>query len=461
MKEPMRNKMIWIGCVLMGLCALNTHAVTLAQYDDVIHNNGLEAVVCEAKDACFYAAPGASVTASCSYADPCDLQTAQGLLSGGDVLYLLAGTYTDSYTFTEGAYGDYEMIFAFGRSFSFQNPVPDSLNRVRIEAYPGDVVVFDGQYDMDNDTGAMCFYTDQGYLSIRGMTFRDCKTGINIGENRITDDVVAVLAENNHFTGTHFVNDNGGNIIVQRFALDAVVQNNRLDGPGANVGSMNSAGIYYTHDRHVRLLHNEISNHRTGIHYKHDHFPSIGDTGSVIAYNYITNTSIAARLNTRYTLIHDNISSATAGSFSLNHCSGVTGEGGDYNTLLNNYFYDLGFNGCSDGTIDQGAYQNTVHNNIILTRFFLHPWDDTPHDSVMNHNLYAADIFEDNVAYTLPAWQTHHGQDAQSLSGSPEHVNPALIQISDYQLTHSSPGYLAGNDGTDMGPEVSLVGVRD
>ena len=91
----MHNKMIWMGCLLMGMCALNTDAGTLVHYDDVVRMNGFENVICEAKDQCFYAVPGASATASCTHADPCDLQTAKDLLSGGDVLYLLAGTYTD------------------------------------------------------------------------------------------------------------------------------------------------------------------------------------------------------------------------------------------------------------------------------------------------------------------------------------------------------------------------------
>ncbi len=427
----------------------------------MVYKADFESVVCAAKNDCFYAAPGASMAASCEYADPCDLRTAQNLLSGGDILYLMGGVYNDTFLFTEGAYGNYDMVMAFGRSHTFQSPQPDAWNRITIRSYPGEQVTIDGQYDINSDTGAQCFYIDQSHITISNLVFLDCKIGVNVGENRITEDVIKVMVENNQFSGTHFVNDNAGSVTVFQFGLDTVVQNNRIDGPGPNLGSMNSAGIYYTHDRHVRILNNEISNHRTGIHYKHDHFPSIGNTGSVIANNYIRDVSIAARLNTRYTHIHNNISTASAGTFSLNHCSGATGEGGDYNHLTNNYFYDLGFDGCSDGATDQGAYQNSLFNNIIVSRFYLHPWDTTPHESTMDHNLYVADIFENNQAYDLTQWQTHHSQDAHSLSGSPTFTNPALNQITDYQLLPGSIGHLAGDDGQDMGPNVNLVGVQE
>ena len=447
--------------MLLFMTFLNAQANTMITYGEMIHKADFEAVICEAKDQCFYTAPGASELAACSFDDPCDLLTGQSLLSGGDYLYLLTGTYDDTYVFTEGAYGDYEMILAFGRFFSFQSPSPDALNRVTIKAYPGHNVTLDGNYSIENDTGAHCLYSDQSYMTFSDLTLLDCKNGISVGQNGISFDVIANLVENNHFTGAHFVNDNGGNITVYSDALDTVVQNNLIDGPGSDLGSMNSAGIYYTHDRHIRILNNEISNHRTGIHYKHDHFPSVGNTGSVIAYNYIHDVSIAARLNTRHTHIHNNISAASAGVFTINHCSGATGEGGDYNTLNNNYFYDLGFNGCSDTSTDQGAFQNSVQNNIIVSRFFLHPWQATPHESIMDYNLYVADIFENNVAYNLNQWQTYYGQDKFSLSGTPTFINPNLAVITDYQLSPNSLGYQAGDDNQDIGPNVSLVGMID
>ncbi len=438
---------------------VEVQAGTLVHYDDMIYRGDYESVICEAKDECFYVAPGASASAMCSFVDPCDIPTAKNLLSGGDHLYFLAGTYDETYVFTDGAYGNYEMILAFGRFFNFQSPVPDALNRVTIKAYPDHQVILDGQYDIDNDTGAHCLYSDQSFMTFSHLTFNDCKNGISVGQNGITADVIANVVENNHFMGTHFVNDNGGNITVYSDALDTVVQNNLLEGPGRDVGSMNSAGIYYTHDRHIRILNNEISHHRTGIHYKHDHSPSVGNTGSEVAYNYIHDVSIAARLNTRYTQIHNNISAASAGTFTINHCSGSSGEGGDYNVIVNNYFYDLGFNGCSDSNIDQGAFQNTLKNNIIVSRFFLHPWRSTPHESTMDYNLYVADIFENNVAYDLAQWQTYYDQDDASLSGAPSFTDSNLDEIADYQLMPESLGYQAGDDGMDIGPDVDCVGL--
>jgi hypothetical protein len=426
--------------------------------ENMIFKSGFEPYICQAQDECYYVAPNASSSAACTFDDPCDLQTAKGLLSGGDVLYFLEGTYNESYLFTGGAYGDYEMILAFGRTFSFQAPIPDSYNRVKLSAYPEHQVIIDGQYNINNDTGAQCFYTDQSYVTFSGFIFHDCKTGINIGENRITADVTGTVVSNNHFTGTHFVNDNGGNVTVFADAIDTYVQNNWFDGPGANVGSMNSAGVYFTHDRHVEILHNEISNHRTGIHYKHDHSPTVGNTGTVIAYNYIHDVSIAARLNSRYAHIHDNITTANAGSFSLNHCSGATGEGGDYNTINNNYFHALDLNGCSDTNVDQGAYKNIIKDNIIATRFYVHPWVFTPHETTMNYNLYMDDIFENNVAYDLSQWQIYYGQDNNSKSGTPTFNNSNLINIADYRLMPGSLGYQADEQGNDMGPDVERVG---
>ncbi len=461
MRERMLANVKIIAAGMLLLCGVfMLHASTLIVYDDMILKDGFESYICEAKDECFYAAPGASESAACSFGDPCDLQVAKSRLSGGDYLYLLGGNYDETYLFTEGAYGDYELILAFGRNFNFQSPPPDQLNRVTIKAYPEHDVILDGHYDIDSNTGAKCFYTDQSYMTFSDFTFQDCKTGVTIGENRITADVTAVVVENNQFAGIHFVNDNGGNITIYSDAIGTIIQNNRLDGPGDDVGSMNSAGIYYTHDRHIRILHNEIYNHRTGIHYKHDHSPSIGNTGSVIAYNYLHDLSIAGRLNTRYTSIHNNISSASAGSFTLNHCSGVSGEGGDYNIISNNYFHDLGFNGCSDGLVDQGAYQNTVKNNIIATRFYLHPWRHTAHDSTMDHNLYMADIFENNVPYNLSQWQVYYGEDTNSLSGTPTFTSPDLLTVADYLLIPGSLGYQADENGLDMGPDVRHVGVQ-
>lgn len=450
----MRNILLFVIIIIF----LNTNAFGVQGLDN-IYRNGFEDHVCEATDDCFYVAVGASSQA-CTFQDPCDLQVAKSRLSGGDYLYLLQGTYLDTYLFTEGAYGDYDMILAFGRSHSFQSPVPTSINRITIKSYPGHSVILDGNYDINSNLGAQCFYTDQGFITFSGFIFKDCKVGINIGENRISDDTPETIVENNTFIGTHYVNDNGGNVVVFSDSINAIIRNNYFDGPGIDIGSMNSAGVYFTHDRGTKILNNEISNHRTGIHYKHDHSPTAGDTGSVIAYNYIHDVSIAARLNNRYINIHDNITSASSGSFNINHCSGASGEGGDFNTIKNNYFYAIGLNGCSDTTVDQGAYQNTIKNNIIATRFYLHPWRSTPHDSVLDYNLYIDDIFENNVSYNLNQWQSYYGQDANSLTGVPMFTNPGLLNIADYKLLPQSIGYQSDENGNDIGPDTDLVGVQ-
>jgi hypothetical protein len=447
--------------MLAGFFCPLTATSSLIQLDEMISKQGFEDHLCEARDDCYYVSPGASSASECSYTDPCDLLTAQALLSGGDHLYLLSGTYDEAHTFSDGAFGDYQVILAFGRFHAFADPQPSATQRITIKAYPGHQVVFDGQYDINTNLGAQCIYTDQGFMTFSGLVFVDCHTGINIGQNRINADVEQVVVQHNRFTGNHFVNDNGGHVTVYDFSLNVVVQNNEFAGPGTGIGSMNSAGIYFTHNRGGQYLHNDIHGHRTGVHYKHDHNPDIGDTGSVLAWNHIHDVDIAARLNNRHLTIHNNLVTESAGSFIINHCSGATGEGGDRNLISHNYFHSLTFNGCSDAANDQGAFQNTLRNNILMSRFYLHPWDSRPHATSMNHNLYVADVFNDNQAYDLTAWQVFYGQDQQSVSGQPDFVDPLLQNISDYRLLPGSVGHQAADDGLDMGPDIQAVGRID
>jgi hypothetical protein len=163
--------------------------------------------------------------------------------------------------------------------------------------------------------------------------------------------------------------------------------------------------------------------------------------------------------------IHDNLLVDTE----LGCGGNAGGPQGGYCTFNHNTLYNSSVvlaNG-SEGPFPYCTFTNNIFTaNVGISLWSVNTGHSRdPHYTTLDYNLYItgnAAIMEYGVNYSLASWITHYGGDAHSLAGSPTFVggaNPA--EIEDFELDANSPGKGAASDSTDMGADISQIGIQD
>ncbi len=372
-------------------------------------------------------AGGTNWAASTAIETPCNITTAFSNAAAGDLVYLRGGdlTVTSSLSTSHSGSGDAEE------------------NRIIFKAYPGETPVI-----VSNSLGSCpVVYIDHQYITFDGISFESSNLGngwsiLYIGNtsNGYYTDIVNCTFSIFSYVGT----DNTACITLQSTrAHYAYVYNCTLIGPGGAVveSRTNFAGIIYSGGGNVgsKVLKNDISGVTSAIYSKHANADT-AISGAEIAYNYLHDNYADWYGNPVYINFHDNLCISPYG-IDLGDNGG--GAQGNNNTINHNTVTPKGIylKSPSEGPIT-GCI---ITNNIFKTKTTETYYGDTESLNTWDYNMYGDDsaIGAHDLGTTNPTFVG---------GGSPS-------SISDYALTTESAGYQACADSTDMGADVSLVGV--
>lgn len=163
--------------------------------------------------------------------------------------------------------------------------------------------------------------------------------------------------------------------------------------------------------------------------------------------------------------IHDNLildGTILLGDASGTGDAGPINHGGDDNLIAHSTFYNSALILRSAPEDEgSGALGNIVINNLIMDLSTIFPYEDTPHFTVLEYNLYPTEaVMNNSITYTLADWRAFYGQDANSITGRPVFKGgDTPTRIPDYQLTVDSLGFEGASDGKDLGADISKVGI--
>lgn len=258
--------------------------------------------------------------------------------------------------------------------------------------------------------------------------------------------------------------DNVGTIFMDTAGADYIgAVNTVIVGPGINdplgggtAAYDNTCCIYLSRVPHWRIMNCELSNVPKGFYYKHFSAADYAGLGHQIFANNWVHDCTEVRAAASGVLFHNNIFNV---KFNVMDDGGGD-NGADFNTITHNTFTA----GVELAKLDNLAQGNTFKDNIVKGQMLIIPYQSiTASTNILDSNLY----IDDNIQYqdltlTLAQWQASSepaGQDANSITGTPNYVGGASpTTIAGHQLT-SGPGFGAASDATDMGADVSIVGV--
>lgn len=251
--------------------------------------------------------------------------------------------------------------------------------------------------------------------------------------------------------------DNCGLVLAYSTSSYITVDHNAVTCPGSGAAG-NTAGVQAFNSPGFKALNNEITNCRTGIYYKHGQSLPTYDTGIEISGNYITGSDMyCMQLNLAYANISNNICGAGNGYLRTFESNG--GPRSDHNTFDHNTLFNNNLFFGDDES--PGAQYNTVTNNIIGTKAWFHPYSNYALESTFDYNSYPSGdaVYSNYTNYSLSAWQSLSGEDANSVTGAVTYTGGSTPStIAGYTLTSGSIGYLSGSDGKSLGADVALVG---
>jgi len=360
----------------------------------------------------------------------------------GDVVNFRAGTYTIS-----------SDIITNGSVSTANEGTAD--NRIVYTNYQNESVLF-------NAAGGV-IQIDRRYWTISGINGISNSKVFWIGKDADGDNFII---EKGTFTLTQEGGaSNRAPLVFQTAGSDnAIVRDCRFFGPG-KYKNANTAGVFIFRSKNIKILNNEFSGFPSALFYKHPGVDS--QTGIEFAYNYFHDNDIGVRTVTMYANIHDNLfvdSSIQVGQGGGTGDAGPTNQGGDFNTIANNTFYNVSATllGLSAGE-GYGATNNVLRDNVFTSRLRLIPFKVTPHNTTLDFNLYTTGVAVNNnrIDYNLSSWKSFYGQDANSIAGAPVFKGGSTPEfIFDYALVSNSPGFKQASDGGDMGANMSLVGIN-
>ncbi len=328
-------------------------------------------------------------------------------------------------------------------------------------------------------------YLSPSYVTISYINFTGTLNGGDVG---FIKQNAGYPGSGDHFTVDHCTatisggGDNSGFVFGSPEGDYLTITNNVITGPGNNVGTMNSSGIITFRINYANISNNVIKNFFTGIFFNKHSNNCIGT--NVLNNNYISGCKIGVLTMTNHTTFSNNIldGNGIAGASSISTGSdggtGDCGTGSDYNSYIHNTITGQIELGTASNAGDPGATQNVFLNNIYTAQFRPSPYTN---GFVLSHvgpdyNLYTngsvtysgAAILENAIPYSLASWQAHISgnanypdDDAHSIAGTPTFVGGASPStIAGFALAGGSVGKNAASDSSDIGANVSLVGVQ-
>lgn len=400
---------------------------------------------------CFYATPGGSGEGTID--DPGHLHELLPQLSGGDVLYLFQGAYTDYVSDDSSAF-----ILDLDKYFHFTAPEPTAENPVRIQAYPTHEAIIRG------DGERRCILVDgQSHLTFQDLIVEECfNEGMRIGWD--------IPSESIRLTGMTFrnieYNNNAGFVYIQGYhnvTIEDSVFHDYIPNDRGQRGSY--LQIFQATDLTIR--NNHFHGDGGGIYYKHgESEPSKGGYTRIYGNRFTDLTRHGVYTNQNRSEIYDNLFVNTDGIL-------VHQEDGTrppftqdvdihHNTLVDSaVILNQGSNdGSYMGAYGLGAKHAIVRNNLFLDsdyRIWVYGTDEQYEDGIdLQSYSNCFEVTDGSMAFqyfnsdtsgelgssmSLTQWQ-EAGYDSQSLETT-------LSLDSDYQLPSDSACQFAGQRDMD------------
>jgi len=269
------------------------------------------------------------------------------------------------------------------------------------------------------------------------------------------------------------------------------ITNNSIHGFNETSGGHNTSAIKTYNSYYAKIHNNNFYDNHVHLYIK-----GSGNGYFDVGYNYfldglkgVLNPTNAGDEpehiyhNNLFVNIRENITDAGSST------PGYTADGV---VIKNNTFYNVGSTGWAwfarQANVSEG-HENAIYNNVFYTdNSSLRAITSTSSGGTKlkqaDHNLYATSLFialpvwgSGSLYYSLPTWQSsgvlsanfdagcgsNNNPGCGSIAADPLFVNRSgmFSQISDFELSESSPGKNAGRDGVvDMGADIRLVGVR-
>ena len=431
---------------------------------------------------------GAAIWSNCSGSIPlngasaCMIGTAFANAGAGDTVNFRGGTYT----FPQHTSGD-----TYSGTFNFVNDGTGDADNQRIifQSYTGETPIFDGTSGGSGD-GVHCFAVMVGtnghdYITIKGFTWR--ANGGNWMPRVILGGV-----SGNYSVGVKFVYNtmNGGPSCSQEDNNEGLrIEDTTNTYVGYNTFysfiepfvTLDTTAIKCYFNNTPIFENNEIYNSNGGIYLKH------ATDGAIIRYNWIhdTNIPIEASTNTGYqtnsSIYHNLIVNCSRSCIQLFAQSASMAGTHIYNNTI--YAHSQTSVNTYGALFFQISNSNSVAGAQIYNNIFEVPAGNDYGVTVMlNSSGSAATIIDYNnysqyiqlgctaqsnlTTLTLlraaNCWgltSTNHDQHSLAAASTFTNGSGTLSQIADFALTAASPGYHAGNDGNNLGANVSLVGT--
>lgn len=388
--------------------------------------------------------------------------------NANDTILIRGGTYRIDYLLhLRGTF--YSQTYGGDPTATVNSQTGTPSQPITVRNYPGERVIIDCANTVGVPAGGtsnnmFLMLENKQYWRFHGLEFANTRVAFQLGTN--------VDSTNNTIQWCKFAtpaNDKGGDnlgaVILNGAQLSnrTTIQYNQFVGPGLNTEGvhLNTGNIVAFRTRRLTIKNNVMSNTPCGIYFKHANEPNVSNTDIQITGNYVFRTDrYSSFFNCNYATIYNNIFGSNA-AVQINEANGVAG--GDYNdiqynTIANNLIllWDVDASNPPNGAIG-----NIVKNNIIRGTTEIHRYNSSPHSTTTNYNGYGGLIWNNSISYTLPAWKTFYGQDANSANGTIVFSGGDFPSgVLGYSLASNSIGYLSAENGKNMGAEVALVGFN-
>lgn len=395
-----------------------------------------------------YASPSGFATwaNSTNINTPCSISDAFGNADSGDTIYLRGGTYTITVPLETANNGESGNVITF-ENYIGETPHITATNIEAVIQIEHEYVLLKGlTVSMTNIPSGDHGVIEIGADGVSGdyAEINDCIITINSEQGRDNISCIRLQTERADYTyihdsyiNPHYTSDTHKSVGVQF-----------LGSPGA---------------RGVRIENCEIKNGDIGIMYKHASENNTSGMGATVKNNYFYNHVRAGVMgNPVYISITNNL--FVDAPVDLGENGG--GNQGHHNTFSHNTHHAGNCKFTNTNPTSYGALTyNTISNNIFTVESQYAPYSGNTdaHYTTANYNLYITGnaVLEYGTHYSLAGWQSHYSQDADSISGAPTFTGGASpTTIAGYSLSSGSDGYKACADGSDIGADVSLVGVN-
>lgn len=242
-----------------------------------------------------------------------------------------------------------------------------------------------------------------------------------------------------------------------------------IQGPGtvADGVNANTNGVYNRHNNHWTYSNLTIHNFPLGLYFKHPNDPSdVGGVANVTGlvenvHVYNTDRDFGSNFSGNgYTFRNCLLNGIKMGATGGTGANGVAFGGSDCTFENVTFIGRCQFDG--DGLANGGSNDPTITDCVFGERLDGLPSDTTPDfNATSNYNLFSQNAFLVNtVTETFAQWKTGTGGDANSIQATPSFVGSDESVPSDWALQANTSGAGAASNGSDMGCDVSLVGVK-